>query len=78
MIWYAGGPGAWPEGVLGWKEETEETAAEVMITGLSSPGLDHLRGRQPHPLPPGPLRRIQAAAIGVPHASGIAHQAPVG
>ena len=35
-----------------------------------------LRGGQPHLLPAGPLRRVQAAAIGIPHASGIAHQPP--
>jgi hypothetical protein len=28
-----------------------------------SPGLDHLRGLQPHPLPAGPLRRVQVAAM---------------
>ena len=43
---------------------------------VAGPGLDHLRGGQPHPLPAGPLRRVQAAAIGIPHDSGIAHQAP--
>src|SRR6476646_11267858 len=40
-----GGPGiTWPEEFLGWNEETAETAAEVMVTGVStgrthSPGL---------------------------------------
>ena len=44
MIWYEGGPGAtWPEGVLGWNEETAETAAEVMVTGVPS-GRTHWPG----------------------------------
>ena len=39
MIWYAGGPGTTrPEGVLGWNEETAETAAEVMVTGYRPGG----------------------------------------
>ena len=45
---------------------------------VPGPGLDHLRGGQPHPLPAGPLRRVQATAIGVPHTSGITHQTPDG
>src|SRR2546430_1920073 len=58
MIWYKGGPGAtWPEGVLGWNEETAETAAEVMVTGLSSgrthspglPGTEIMVNRAGHP-----------------------------
>jgi hypothetical protein len=52
-----------------------EPLRDLLVAG---PGLDHLRGSQPHPLPAGPLRRVQAAAIGVPHTSGIAHQAPDG
>ncbi len=44
MIWYTGGPGtAWPEGFLGWKEETAETAAEVMVTGAPT-GRTHSPG----------------------------------
>src|SRR5690348_12107913 len=57
MIWYAGGPCGWPEGVLGWNEETEETAAEVMVTGVSSgrthapglPGTEIMVHRAGHP-----------------------------
>ena len=41
-----------------------------------APALDHLRGGQPHLFPAGPLRRVQAAAIGVPHASGLPHRVP--
>ena len=44
----------------------------------AGPGLDHLRGGQPHPLPAGPLRRVQAAPIGIPHHSGITHHVPGG
>jgi len=43
---------------------------------VAGPGLDRLRRGQPDPLPAGPLRRVQAAAIGIPHISGIARQAP--
>ena len=53
--------------------DTRNRLGDLPVAG---PGLDHLRGRQPHLLPAGPLRRVQAAAIGIPHASGIAHQAP--
>src|SRR5690348_4583095 len=57
MIWYAGGPCGWPEGVLGWNEETGETAAEVMVTGVSSgrthspglPGTEIMLNRAGHP-----------------------------
>ena len=48
-----------------------EVLRDLPVTG---PGLDHLRSSQPHPLPAGPLRRVQATAIGIPHTSGIARQ----
>jgi hypothetical protein len=43
---------------------------------VAGPGLDHLRGGLPHPLPAGPFRRVQATAIGIPHHPGITHRAP--
>src|SRR5262249_9062939 len=32
---------------------------------------EHLRGVQPHPLPPGPALSRQPAAIGIPHETGL-------
>ena len=43
---------------------------------VAGPGLDQIRRGQPRLLPAGPLRPVQAAAIGIPHPSGIAHHAP--
>jgi hypothetical protein len=56
--------------------DIRETRNRFASSRSLGPGLDHLRGGQPHLLPAGPLRRVQTAAIGVPHASGIAHRAP--
>src|SRR2546422_11324603 len=58
MIWYAGGADTtWPEGVLGWNEETAETAAEVMVTRVPTgrahspglPGTEIMVNRAGHP-----------------------------
>src|SRR6185312_15544103 len=53
-----GGPGiTWPEEFLGWNEETAETAAEVMVTGVPTgrahspglPGTESMVNRAGHP-----------------------------
>jgi hypothetical protein len=40
------------------------------------PQVRPLGGRQPHLLPAGPLTRGQPTTVGIPHASGISHDAP--
>jgi hypothetical protein len=42
---------------------------------LPAPTTGNARSRPAAPAPGGPLRRGQPAAIGVPHAPGIAHRA---
>jgi len=51
-----------------------EALRDLPVAGA---GLDQLRRSQSHPLAAGPFRGGQPAAIGVPHASGIAHDAPL-
>ena len=64
-----------------WPASGEPTVVRPVFPGSASfkPAVDPMTGRsctpQPDLLPAGPLRGVQAAAIGIPHPSGIAHQA---